>query len=342
MYMDARRGLAGLLLILLCVSITIGMQTWIGDVTIYSESLQAKRALLHESILSNTPPDGESWASVGARGTNLRVGTVFLTELVRKSAGVSVYNAYRLLDSIFLFLVLVGLYFYLRLWAPDAYCVIGVLYFATCVPLTYFLYYFHPWDKPQLLLWLILLYLTRERRFLPLLACLMLSIVVKFDTILLPGLYLIVHFTREDWKRVVLETACLAAAASAVYLGLGWLFPAPGDPSRFTFASALSAIHSNLWKLAAMNVKYPPLLVHTIPLILATTWVWKRERFVWCSVLFAVGMLGMWFLFSNFEEVRAEMAAPILLLPAAVMTLRDLLERGAIANRRDYLGDPPH
>ena len=334
MYLDARRGLPVLLLVLLCASITVGMQTWIGDVTIYAEELQVKRALLHESILANAPPEGESWASMGARTTNLRVGSVFLAELVHEVAGLSVYNAYRLLDSIFLFLVLVGLYFYLRLWVPDAYCIIGLLYFATCLPLTYFLYYFHPWDKPQLLLWLILLYLVRERRFIALLALLMLSMTIKFDTILVPALYLIVHWSREDRGRVVFEAATLAAAASAVYLGLAWLFPAPQDPSRFTLTSALAALHMNFGKMLAMKLKYPPLLVHTIPLILASIWIWKRERYVWCSAIFAVGMLGIWILFTNFEEVRAEMVAPILLLPAALMTLRDLLEKVSITGGR--------
>jgi len=327
MRLNSRCVLSVAALASLCAFVTISLQAWIGDATIYSQSMEAKRKILHQAILTNIPPGGERWGSIGAASTNLRIGSVFLAETVRGMTGLTLHNTYRVLDSVFLFAVLVSLFFYLRLWLPDSYALIGLLYFSACLPLSYFLYFFHPWDRPQLLLWIALLYLTKERRFLLLLGTLSLSMIVKFDTILLPGLYFVAHIMRDQWRSVVLETSVLAAGAILVYVGLGALFPAPADPWGYTISAAVKQVLHNVEVLRAMTIKYPPILGHALPIVLAVINISRRPRFVWCSVLFAGGLLFVWFLFSNFDEIRAQMVVPVLLLPAALMTLRELLEK---------------
>lgn len=51
-------------------------------------------------------------------------------------------RAYWLLDTEFLFAVLCGLPLYLRRWLPATWCLLGMLYTAAMLPLTYFLHVF--------------------------------------------------------------------------------------------------------------------------------------------------------------------------------------------------------
>jgi len=124
-----------------------------------------------------------------------------------------------LIDTVFLFAAVLALFFYLRKWLPDAYCVIGVLYFCSVLPLTYFLHHFHPYDVFNWATWILLLYLTRERRPLLLGACLAVSVAIKFDTLLLPALYFLLR--TQDWRtgrRVGLEDPLVCFATAFVFM----------------------------------------------------------------------------------------------------------------------------
>jgi hypothetical protein len=241
---------------------------------------------------------------------------------------------YVLLDTAFIFAALVGLFFYLRKWLPDTYCLIGLLYFAAMLPLSYFLHYFHPYDRLQLALWILLLYLIREQRTFLFGIVLAVSIVVKFDTMLLPALYCAAHVTRQNWRRILSQTAALFAIAFAVYAVLVTLFPAGADdPPRFHYWTAWHLVQQNVHDILRMNIATPPLLVHAIPLVLACVQLWGRPRFLQASTGFAILLLGFYFLFSLFVEVRAQLMILVLLLPAALLTLREILDaeaRGAL------------
>jgi hypothetical protein len=179
----------------------------------------------------------------------------------------------------------------------------------------------------QLALWILLLYLIREKRLGLLALTLAISIVVKFDTILAPALYCAVHATREHWRRNLLETAALFLMAFGVYVLLNSLFPgAPDDPPRFHYWTAWHIVQLNLHDIVRMNVALPPLLVHALPLALALRGLRGRDRFIQASVWFAVALLAFYFLFSVFAEVRAQLMILVLLLPAALLTLRDVLK----------------
>jgi len=311
------------MLALLAGVIAIALQAYVGSVTIYADDLQAKRDELHESIVSNRAPRGGTWAAVGASTLNVRIGAVYLAEGVHRVSGLSVSRTYILLDTIFLFATLVALTLYLRHWFDDVLCLVGLLYFAAVLPMTYFLYAFHPWDRPQLLLWILMLAFVRDRRFLALAGCLGVSMVVKFDSILIPAFYFICNLPHRPWRRLMLESAVLGVVAVGGYLALRWSFPAPNEPSRFSGPAIAQLVRYNLSTLLSMNVKYPPLLAFVVPLSLAAPRLFRRERFVVVSVLFAFILGGIWFLTTHAEEVRAEMVFLVLLLPAALISLRD-------------------
>ena len=321
------------LLVWLLATITIGLQSWVGDSTIYAKSLEQKREEMHFGILSNEAPGGGSWGAVGGLSIQTRVGVVYLAEGLRNLTGLSVAKIYKLTDTFFLFLTLLALFFYLRRWLPDTFCLVGVLYFSVCLPLTYPFQLFHPWDRPQLALWIGLLYLVAERRLLLVALGLALSILVKFDTVLLPFFYFMVHYSRRQWARVILESGMLTVVAFGTYGALGWYFPAPLDVSRFTLAGAYETLVENLRALMSMNMRFPPLLVHLLPLLLALTSVRSQARFAQASVIFAIALSLVFILFTRYEEVRAHMVVLVLLLPSALLTLSQLITVRNAGNR---------
>ncbi|MEO8118440.1 MAG: hypothetical protein ABI606_03860 [Rhodoferax sp.] len=327
MGLDSRKALGLALLMWLLATITLGLQTWIGDETIYSKGLEQQREEFHFAILANKAPGGTTWGAVGALSIQKRIGVVYLAEIIRKYTGLAIGKIYKLLDSVFLFISLLSLFFYLKKWVPDIYCLLGVLYFCAVLPLTYFFQLFHPWDRLQLAIWIGLLYLVAERRFLPLAVGLVVSIFVKFDTILLPFFYFMVHFTNTQWRRTSIEALALLALAFGTYSALGQLFPAPLDASHFTWNGAATMLLSNARALMDMNVRYPPLLVHALPLFLSLFFLHSKDRFVRYSVAFALGLTAVYVLFSNYKEVRAHMVVLVLLLPSVLISLRKVLER---------------
>ncbi len=195
-----------LLLVAFAGVITIALQAWVGRNTIYSERLEASRQVLHQSIVKNKPPEGYTWKMLGATNSlKIRVFTVFLVEKIHQLTKYELYKLYMILDTLCIFAIIIALFAYLKKWLDNIYCLVGVLYFCCILPLTYFLHYFHPWDRLSLLIWIFLLYLIREGKILIFIFVLVVSIAVKFDTILIPGLYFIYKVSRENWQKTFLS-----------------------------------------------------------------------------------------------------------------------------------------
>ena len=315
-------------LVWLLATIVIGLQSWLGDQTIYSRALEEKREAFHFAILANEAPGGAGWGAVGALSVQKRVGVIYLAEGVRKFTGMAVGKVYKGLDTLFLFISLLSLFFYLRKWLPDIYCLLGVLYFCTALPLTYFFQLFHPWDRLQLAIWIGLLWLVADRHFLLLMVGLLLSVLVKFDTILLPFLYLLANINRDNRARTSVESLVLLVLAFGAYFAIGRMFPAPLDPAGFDWDSAQVILQRNAQMFADLNIRFPPLLVHALPVLLSLLFLRSKVRFVWASVVFALGLTAVYMMFSNYEEVRAHMVVLVLVLPSALITLRYFLEPG--------------
>ena len=313
------------LLVFVSACATVAAQWWIGDATIYSDELMEKRALRHEHILANTPP-AESWDAAGARGTNIRIGAVYVAEVTRQALGTSIHTTYKLLDSIYLFVTSIALVLYLRRWLPPTYCVIGMLYFWLLVTITYQNHSFHPWDRPSTLAWLVLLYAVHANRLILLFIALPIAVAFKHDAIFVPALYFLAHVRRDSFLRVTAISAALTVAAFGTYFLLLSTFP--GDTvGGGGIDRIVRLIRQNLEVLAWMGPAWPPLLFHGAVTLLALAGIFRRERFQQASMVYgAVFLMVPWFLMSRFEEVRAHWPYFLLLLPPALMTLREWLE----------------
>lgn len=140
-------------------------------------------------------------------------------------SGLPLLKVYHAIDSVALFVALILLFGFLRGWAGRSIATIGVLYVAAILPLTYFLYVFHPWDRVSLVLWLAMLALLRRGRLVPFAIVLAASVAVKYDTVLLPGLYFLAYASRRSWLRVSLTTAALFAVSFGMYAALRFTIP---------------------------------------------------------------------------------------------------------------------
>lgn len=308
-------------------------QSAVGDLTIYRGGVVPNRDLLHYAILNNrTPPRG--WEALGAPKTNVRIGVVHLAESVQQLSGWSLHDVYRGIDTLFLSLFLLGLFAYLRQWVPELFALLGVLFAGVVLPLTYLMHYFHPWDRVQLCLWLLILHTLRQRKPILLAGALCVSMLVKFDTLIVPLLYAMVHLTRENWRRVVPEAALLLAVAAGIYVGLDGALNVLASQERFDLESNFGRLYENLEDFNRLALSHPPLLTHGLLLLLAAVRLRTRERFLVAGVAFAGVMTALWYTFSVYAEVRPQTMLLLLLLPPALLTLHEELY-GAPAFRPD-------
>jgi len=321
-----------LALLLFSAFLTIGMQKWIGDVSIYSPELEQKRETMHQAILHNTIPEGyTSWNSVGAGGTNIRIGVVYLADIINQYAKIDILKTYKLLDSFFLFLSIPFLLLYLRLFAPVQYAITGTLFFCLVLPLTYFLHAFHPWDRMSLFLWIILLILIERDQFVFFAILLTASILIKYDTIFLPVLYFLRNYKYQTIRTLAKSFALFLVICLELYIliivrsieGSDIVVPGLGSTNISGF---LDTATKNITVAFQQIYSYPPLLTFTLPLFLAG-FGWKRASTeIRYYLLFSFFLLGVIITRVNFIEVRAELPALILILPMSLLGYQWLLE----------------
>lgn len=315
------------LLVSLCAVLTLAMQGWTGSHTIYQKGLSNQRLSVHQAIIDNQPPAGETWESMGARSLNTRILVPRLVDTLHRTSGLPVLNIYEYLDSVCLFLFLLLLYGYIGCWHNRQLSLICLLFVGTMLPLTYEFALFHPWDRISITLWLGLLYCLREHRLLPFAILLTTACLVKYDAIVLIGFYWLLQVKRKHW----LKPTVIAFVLSLLVFTALWALAATQPHSAsintgFLFADVMAQIRKNIAAALVFHLYYPPLLVFAIPLALCLFGLKGADRFTRMSVLFALVMLGIFFVKSNFIEVRAQMMVLVLLLPAALRGLTALLE----------------
>lgn len=314
------------LLVILAGMLTLTLQRWVGNATIYAEKFEEKRLRMHNAILHNeSPPEG--WHVSGADRTNVRIFTVYLAEGLHRATGVSVLRAYLILDTVALLCVFLALFAYVRVWIPPSLALVGLLYFAVVVPLTYQFHFFHPWDRLSWLCWILGAMFIRDNRFVPLLLLLPIAVTVKWDIIVLPALYWLAYCSRDSLKAVTLRTLALAAVSLATLFALAKAFP--GGADKLETGSLWDIMREQLslnWgDFRALHVGYPPLLAFGVPLVLASYGLRFAGRFLRVSCLFGVALFIPLILDSYFVEVRAHMMILALLLPTALIGLSKLL-----------------
>jgi hypothetical protein len=311
-----------LLLVGFISAVVLANQFWVGSTTIYDPQRSERRIQMHESILHNQPPPGaESWDAIGANGTNIRILTVYLVEAVHRSVGLSVPRVYWMVETASLFLFLLTLFFYLRWWFDPPVAALGLAYVGMMLPLTYFFHFFHPWDKPSWFVWVVLLLLLRSERLGAFAAVLFVSILIKFDTVVLPALYWLSFAARGKMVRTTLITAALLVLSFGTYWALSALIPGGAVPR-----SAGRLALDNLRVMADLKVSYPPLLMFAVPIATGIAG-WRRvDRFSRATFGFGLGLLLLYFLQTHFVEVRAEIPLLVLMLPCALGGVSAALE----------------
>lgn len=327
----ARRGsrmLSRLLLVVLAGVITLVEQGWVGRSTIYTDAARDRVRTAHLALLENHPPAGApTWNAVGLNGTNVRVGAVLLAEGVHRVTGRDYAQIYRYVDSVALFLTLLLLPRLLRGVVPEPYPIAAVLLVGALLPLTYQLFYFHPWDRLSALAWLVVLLLVRARATLALALALPVAVAIKYDVLVVPGLFVLVHADRARWRMVAAQTAALFAVGIATLAALYALRPNGGTPHDVS-----RMIVHNLQQLRDFNVLHPPLLGFAVPLLLAAVGFGEADRFARACAVFGVLLFVPFFVQTNFAEFRAQVPILLCLLPAAMVGLRRVAESAEAAS----------
>lgn len=307
--------------VLLSVFIALMNTKYVGEHTIYSGESREVRLRFHQNLLTNTaPPNG--WGAVGANGTNIRVGVVYVADAVSRLSGIDVLKVYRLLDLTFLSVLLVGLGLYLKRLTDPGMALIGYLYVAAMLPLTYEFHAFHPWDRVSWVLWLIGIWFCYTDRPVLLGLTVVVGVVVKYDIVVLPLLYALTHLRRTAYVRPLLVTGLTTTVGLAVYVTLLINIPGGNEPR-----GVLTQLSRNLSQFLESPLIYPPVMVFAIPIGLAVLGWRNADRFARASsamaALTAVPLVAL----TNFQEIRAEVMLLLLLLPCALVGLTRLLER---------------
>lgn len=297
--------------------ITIVITKWVGDVTVFSEPLSAGRQMLHEAILANQLPDGQTWSDLGANGTNVRILTVWVAEQIHRNASLPLATTYRLIDVACLFLALMITWVGLQRWCSAEWAVVGLLLLGCLIPLTMFFGYFHPWDRPSLMLWAGLVLFASRGRWSAFAGVYLIAVAVKFDAITAVAVPAILSISVSNWRLVTLRAGVVFALGAGVLYLLHLLAPG-GHEAR----PMLNQILSNLTVARELGALYPPLLAHGL-LGLLGLMGWSSAtadaRRLWvCGILLMVPHI----LFTNVVEVRAQVGTILCMLPLAVLGIR--------------------
>jgi hypothetical protein len=309
--------------VLFSATATLVMQRYVGGRTIYAPELAARRDSLHRYILTNTLPPGRTWKDFGALGMNARILPVYLAEQVHRRIGWTIQRTYLVGDTLALFASMLALFALLRLWVPPPFALVGLLYYCAILPATYFFHYFHPSDRISFLIWIGLVYFLKRNRMVSFAALLALGMAVKYDMVLLPGLYLLANLRKENALRVIGITLALFALSFGLYEALVQ-YVGLGLGHRNIGAQLLH----NLADIRMEHVWYPPFLALSLPLLLAVVGFREADRFARAALMFGLLFALPLFVLSNFIELRADMPVFLLLLPCAVIGLRALLSTG--------------
>lgn len=299
---------------------TLSNQMWVGRVTIYRDDRESARQRVHEAIIKNQlPPGAESWSALGANRSNIRLAVVWTAELLQRATGQSLANCYFVIESLGLLLCCLLLYWLLETCCGAPLAVAGLLYFGTVLSLTYVLHYFHPWDRPALVVWLASLLCAYYRRWLLLALLLLVGMTIKFDILVFPLFVFLLERRRSDVRTALLTAGVFAAITGMAFVLLNWLVP-----GGFEWSNLSARIFRNFGHLASYNLRHPVLLALTIPVALAAWGYRYADDFARSAAEFALILSGIFFLQTNFVEIRQQVPVLVLLMPAAAAAVRRL------------------
>ncbi len=314
--------------VVLCLfvfGLTSTLEHWVGDATLYSQ--RAMRSYTHDLVIGKQSlPPGRTLGTIGAQGTNRRVLIPWLAEFIANRLGGGhdrVLAVYYYIDWISLYSSFLLFWIYLRRWFDPLICLVGMTYLAVALVTTYQGFFFHPWDRPLFLLWLLMAIFIRDGHSISYLVTFLLSLLTKFTAAILPLLYVLVHFGDvygSRRRRIVLVLAAQAVLVVGCYI---WLNRVSGSGLDVqAYAATLGGLIKDNWKvIETEKLTHPASLMFLCPLLVIPAGWNLTDRFMRCSVYFAAIFLGIHFVGSVFTETRAMTASLIFLLPAALKGL---------------------
>lgn len=302
------------------IVMTLTNQMWVGGMTIYREDRESARQRLHEAIINNRlPPGVESWRALGANRSNIRLAVVWTAELLQRATGQPLARCYFAIESLGLLLCCLLLYWLLETCCGAPLAMAGLLYFGTVLSLTYLLHHFQPWDRPSLAVWLASLLCAYYRRWALLALVLLVGMAIKFDIVVFPLFVFLLERRRSEVRTALLTAGVLAAITGTVFVLLNWLVPGGFESGSFS-----ARIFRNVEHLASYNLRHPVLLALTIPAALAAWGYRYADDFARSTAEFALFLSGVFFLETNFVELRQQVPTLVFLMPAAAAAVRRL------------------
>jgi hypothetical protein len=316
--------LRSIIVALWLITVTLTMQYWVGFDTIYADTNADRVAGAHEQILTNTPPAG-GWMSKGMNSVNIRLAAVWIGEQVHQTTGLSVIHSYFAVDTVMLFLGLLLLYRYLLRFVEPVYAVVCVSLISGALPLTYQLFWQHPWDRMSFVMWLLTCMLLHHERWLQASLMLLAAMLVKFDIMVLPGIVGLYGLLRDRAIRIkpVAVTIGMFGLTIGTYVALRAL--RPGGFAVLPDGYTHTLLAGNLADLHYMNLHWPPLLGFAIPCTLAAFGLRDGTAWIRAGVIFGALMFVPFTLRSNLAEYRAQTSVLILLAPAMALGARRIL-----------------
>ena len=314
-------------------AITLTNQVWVGGRTIYAPDKEVARARLHTAILENRLPDDVArWGDIGAESTNIRVLTIWAAEGVRRVCGVSIHRAYLIVETAAVFVCAMLLFSLMKSCVGPEFGLIAILYLGAVLPLTYFLHYFHPWDKASLCIWIAALICVHSKRWLLLIPVLMIGVLIKFDIVVFPVFVFLAAVRQSTWQRAALLSALFVAVTFGTYGAL--LLMRPAEAGSW---STMQLVTHNISEAVRYGWRYPPLLVVGMLAPLALSGYPVSNGFAKAGVEFAAVLTLILFLQTFVEEVRAILPLLPLLMPAAAVGAQRLIREEAVGPPRAHL-----
>ena len=321
------------LVLALGVTLTATLQFYVGKPSLYGprQSYWGESTLkLHSAILTNKLQKGDTWTSLGANSTNLRVGVVYLAEWLHRFSGKSLFSIYFWIDNAALTINFVFLFYFLLLFFSAEWALSGTLFFYASQITTYFNHYFHPWDRLSLSFWIMVLALgyvaKKAQDYLILSSIFFLGIFIKFDLVCATGVLFVFCWFAPGMRPKALIPLFLFLVGFGILSFLAYLRPG-GSPLDFTSLSLYKQIIlGNLAYIKEYGFIYPPNLVFTLPLVIGLFGLKQMNLFARICFLLGTLALPAYFISSWFHETRAEMPYFLLMLPGTIVGLKTIFE----------------
>jgi hypothetical protein len=313
------------LLIVMLIALVAAIITVVrvSDLSVFSADNTHKRGALHRAIVQNDPPGDGTWRDSGANNVNVRVAVVWIVEQLSKATGKSTDFIYRAIDLTTLFVALLSIQALLKNWYSRVEAILGLLLFCLLLPLTALDHYFHPWDRPMLLLWAAMILALVNKRVVLFAALFTISVIIKIDSILAVGMIFFLYARTDNWRRTMGMTLIVAALGVVPLAALLILFPGGQEP-----IDVFEQVSKNVSVAAELGFAYPPLLTHGLLLALGIAG-WKNGtilmRRLW---VFGLLLLIPHALVTNFLEVRAQIGTMLCMLPLALKGVLSISELG--------------